>query len=392
MTLGYTPTVAVFIPVWGLASEVWMRRQMETFTRVKPTVFCWEREPEAPEPEGYEVESLGIPWMGGERKSLGHRLSVKAGLPHTAGPLPVEEEAIKRVLYDRGFSAVLCHFAWSAARVEPIARTLKLGTLWHVHGDDVSKTLLEKAYRRHIENLLPDAHVAAVGSHQLERLHQMGLKKQNALLAPCGAPIEDFSKSPVPERHLKPIRFITVARLSPEKGVTESIRAFEIAQQTLHNAEFFVIGDGPQRREIEKLAKQVGGVTLLGKQAPSRIAEELAHAHVFLQHSIAHEGKEEGFGVTIVEAAASGVPTIASRIGGIPDQIMHQRNGLLFEPGDVQQQADMMRELARDEERRLRMGREARELAPRFEVSAQTRKIEDKLLQLAGVSALGVIR
>jgi glycosyltransferase involved in cell wall biosynthesis len=79
----------------------------------------------------------------------------------------------------------------------------------------------------------------------------------------------------------------------------------------------------------------------------------------------------EGFPVTIIEAAATGVPAIGSRIYGITDAIVEGETGLLFEAGDVQQLAQCMRTLAGDASLRRRMGQKARERALRDFAQAQ---------------------
>ena len=79
----------------------------------------------------------------------------------------------------------------------------------------------------------------------------------------------------------------------------------------------------------------------------------------------------EGFPVTIIEAAATGLPAIGSRIYGITDAIVEGETGLLFEAGDVQQLALGMRTLASDASLRRRMGQRARERALRDFPQAQ---------------------
>jgi glycosyltransferase involved in cell wall biosynthesis len=87
-----------------------------------------------------------------------------------------------------------------------------------------------------------------------------------------------------------------------------------------------------------------------------RPQEYFAAADVFCLPSY-----REGFGTTIIEAGAAGVPAIGSRIYGITDAVVEGETGLLFEAGDVQQLALSMRTLAGDASLRRRMGEKARE-------------------------------
>ncbi|MFN3592710.1 MAG: glycosyltransferase, partial [Thermaurantiacus sp.] len=83
---------------------------------------------------------------------------------------------------------------------------------------------------------------------------------------------------------------------------------------------------------------------------------------------------------TLTEAGAAGLALVASNIGGIPDQLAHERNGLLFPEGDVAAQAEAMLRLARDEPLRARMGAEAREVARGFDAARMSARLEGVLM------------
>ena len=108
----------------------------------------------------------------------------------------------------------------------------------------------------------------------------------------------------------------------------------------------------------------------------------LARAHLFLQHSRPAHGGVEGFGVSLTEAGAAGLPLVASNLGGIPDQVEHGVNGFLHEPDDVATQAEYMIRLARDEDLRRKMGTAAREVAQRFDSTLMARKLEGEILEV----------
>jgi glycosyltransferase involved in cell wall biosynthesis len=88
-------------------------------------------------------------------------------------------------------------------------------------------------------------------------------------------------------------------------------------------------------------------------------------------------GREEGLGMVLLEAAATGVPIIGSRVGGIPECILDDRTGFLVPERDEHALAQRMTELLDDPARRRRMGNEGRALVERqFDIHRQTEALE----------------
>jgi glycosyltransferase involved in cell wall biosynthesis len=101
-----------------------------------------------------------------------------------------------------------------------------------------------------------------------------------------------------------------------------------------------------------------------------------------LQHSlVGQDGSIEGFGVSVAEAAASGIPVVATRCGGILDQVVHGETGLLVEPRDIEGMSLAMLRLAVDRELRARLGLAARQRAVAlYDTATQVAKLEQVLL------------
>ena len=127
-----------------------------------------------------------------------------------------------------------------------------------------------------------------------------------------------------------------VGRLAEVKGVTYLIEAMKQVDAML-----VIVGDGPLREQLEEQAKLLGDkVQFLGAKTHDQLAEIYASADVFAAPSVrAKDGGVEGFGLVFLEAMASGLPIVASRSGGIPDLIHNGENGLLVEPGNVEELA-----------------------------------------------------
>ena len=171
------------------------------------------------------------------------------------------------------------------------------------------------------------------------------------------------------------VRFLAVSRLMPQKGLLASLQAFERVRRELPGCRFDIVGDGPQRALLARAVVERGlsaCVTLHGRVPPEEHLRLLRSADVFVQHSLRLQGWLEGFGVSITEASACGVPVVSTRSGGIGDQITDGENGLLVEPGDVDGMARAMLRLARDPELRRRFGAAGRERAAKcFDAHSQ---------------------
>lgn len=387
--------VAVITSEIGIRSEVWILRQLQAFTRLEPVLFGWSRASDGLKlPDGLEIRQFDL----GDTRTphLQARISRRLGLAGGYLPDSATRRSIRRTLEAANVDVVLCHFAWNAI---PVAAAIGDGLplVVHVHGRDVSKLLEQPAYRAALKPALARAdHLIAVGSFQLENLKRLGLRDEHSLI-PCGAPTELFGAAPAPVREEgQPIRFVSVGRISHEKGVLQTLRAFELLHRSYPQSELVFVGAGPADAELDAAiaaSPAAGAVRRTGYLTPEELARLLATCHAQLQHSREVDGWVEGFGVTLTEGGASGLPLIASRSGGIPDQLQDGVNGLLFAVDDVEAQARAMLELAGDEPLRQRMGLAAREIAIGFDAGRMATKVEDLLIeQIARSRAAGVGR
>ena len=121
-----------------------------------------------------------------------------------------------------------------------------------------------------------------------------------------------------------------LSNFRPVKRVTDVIGIFALVAREIP-AQLVLVGDGPDRSAAERLAHDLGihaRVHFLGKQ--ERVSELLALADLLLMPS-----EMESFGLAALEAMACKVPSIATRVGGVPELIDDGVTGLLFSAGDV---------------------------------------------------------
>jgi glycosyltransferase involved in cell wall biosynthesis len=134
----------------------------------------------------------------------------------------------------------------------------------------------------------------------------------------------------------------TIANLYPAKDIASFVKA---ATQVNGNVRFIVIGDGPQRAEIQKLILNhglAGRFFLLGRITDA--AKYLQAIDVFVLPSA-----KEGFPWALLEAMAAKVPVISTRVGAVPEMIEDSSSGIIVEPGQPEQLATGINELLADE-------------------------------------------
>lgn len=379
-----TPALWVVARRFGVVSEVWMRRQINGMSAFAPRVVCWERTGGESEPVGCPVSVL--PGDGRERTGPGRWVDRLAGARtrNFCGPSASEREALSALARETRPAAMLAHFGHIALRVLPVAESLNVPLIAHFHGLDLSQSLRNRWY---LWSLWPNLHrldaAVCVGSHQRRLLIEHGMPEDRVHLIPCGVPTEEFSPAESPSRD-GPVRFITVGRLVEWKGPHRSLEAFALTVRRGIDATLDIVGDGPMLAAIESLARARGvsdRVALHRDQPPRSVREMLRRSDVFLAHSLNAQGASEGFGVSLAEASATGLPVVATRCGGIPDQVVHGETGLLVEQNDTSAMADAMTALARDPDLRRRLGAAGRlRVVEHFATESQVRKLERVLL------------
>lgn len=219
------------------------------------------------------------------------------------------------------------------------------------HGKDMSAYLRKRpnAYRslfRRGDLFLP------ISETWREKLLAMGAPAERTFVHRMGVDTTRFRETPRVLADGEPVRFISVGRMVEKKGFDDALAAFAAmrARPDAPQATLTLIGDGELRPSLEAQSKRLGlgdAVRLTGILPHARVAEELAHAHIFvLPSKTAASGDMEGIPVALMEAMAQGMPVIATRHSGTPELVEHGASGLLCAEGDRQGLADHMVRLA----------------------------------------------
>jgi L-malate glycosyltransferase len=141
------------------------------------------------------------------------------------------------------------------------------------------------------------------------------------------------------------------------------IRGFALAYREDRSLRLVLKGEGPEEQQIRNLVTELGldgQITFRKKTGYADVPRDYRNADIFLTTSVS-----DGTPVSILEAMASGLPCIATAVGGIPEWIENQVTGLLIRPGASEQVAEAILTLARDPALRKRLGTVARDVIVR---------------------------
>lgn len=165
-----------------------------------------------------------------------------------------------------------------------------------------------------------------------------------------------------------------VGRLAEKKGVTYLIEAMKKV-----DAKLVIVGKGPLEQELMKQAEGLEDkVTFLGAKTHEELKFIYASADLFVAPSVtSKDGDQEGFGLVIIEAMASGLPVCASRSGGIVDIVKQGHNGLLSEERDVEQLADNINNILLNKDLYCKMREKAIMTAKQFDYTVIAAKYKD---------------
>ncbi|MEV2266213.1 glycosyltransferase family 4 protein [Nonomuraea africana] len=211
--------------------------------------------------------------------------------------------------------------------------------------------------------------VTYLGSYTHARLAALIPPGKLVRLAP-GVDTDVFSPS-VDAAHLRhalglgdrPV-VVCVSRLVPRKGQDRLIRAWPLVLRAVPSAVLLVVGGGPYRRRLERMAAGLGdAVRFTGVVPASSLPSYYAVGDVFAMPCRTRMGgmDVEGLGIVFLEASSTGLPVVAGASGGAPDAVRHGETGLVVDGRSVPEVAGALIELLVDTDWARKMGERGRE-------------------------------
>lgn len=202
-------------------------------------------------------------------------------------------------------------------------------------------------------------------------LRAMGVPPQRLRVVPNGTDPDRFH--PQPEASVRARLgledcsvLLTVGRLVPRKGVDTVLRALPRVAENVPNVTYLVVGTGPDRERLERLARRLqiqDRVQFLGEVPHDELPDFYSAADLFVMPAREAPPDVEGFGLVFLEANACGTPVVGARTGGIPDAIAEGETGLLVPAGAPTPLAETLTQLLTDPARLAALGERGRRRA-----------------------------
>lgn len=261
---------------------------------------------------------------------------------------------------------------WGGCVASRIARNRGIPYVLTEHSSGFRRGLYKGWYMQPIRKAFSDAGAVISVSTRLRSLISPYRPQSDILVIPNFIDTDLFSPPSSPVSPV-PFRFICIAHLQPNKAVPLLVDAFGQTFAADEPVALDIIGDGPDRPKIEAMIIRhgcSGRVTLHGTLGRLEVRDRLRQSHCCVSSS-----HVETFGVTLIEALATGIPLIATRSGG-PEDIVTDANGHLVPVGDAAALAEAMRAVYRDRHAwRGEAGALRRDAVVRFGAKAATERI-----------------
>ncbi len=175
-----------------------------------------------------------------------------------------------------------------------------------------------------------------------------------------------------------PLKVVTVGRLVSWKQVDQILEAIS----RVHSAGLVIIGDGPERTNLEEQGKALGiadRIYFAGARSREETLSMMAGCDVFVLNST-----YEGFPHVVLEAMGMGLPVIAKVSGGTPEIVIDGRNGRLLESSDARALSEVLSGLLSVPDQRRQIAEAARRTAAQYQVDKMVQETEETLQVVVG--------
>lgn len=274
------------------------------------------------------------------------------------------------------------YFGHVAPQFIPLMKTWPHPVVVSFHGADAGIEVEKPRHAARMREVLRLASLILCRSESLAAdVIRLGCPAEKVAVQRTGIPLDDWPFSPRPRPADGGWNLVQSCRFIGKKGLDLTVAAFAGVLRRHPNATLTLIGDGPQKEELQRQIASLGiggRVMFTGFIYEDAVKRELASAHLFVHPSrTTGEGDREGVPNAMLEAMATGLPVVATRHGGIPEAVTDGESGLLVPENDSGALEAAILRLLDDDALRQRLGAGARrDVESKFDRAAQISRLE----------------
>jgi glycosyltransferase involved in cell wall biosynthesis len=239
-------------------------------------------------------------------------------------------------LQEAGISHVHAHFAGMAARTAFwIAKFFPITFSLTAHANDI---FAPRKFEIGLDKLVEAARVVVTETDYAEKFLRERFPERADRIHRIynGLTLAEFGRATFSS---DPALIVAIGRLIAKKGFANLIHASALLVDRERSFRCEIFGDGPLENQLRAQIEELGlqeRVQLLGAKPQPEIKERLANASVFVMPSMPEaDGGMDNLPTVIMEAMATGLPVVSTRIGGIPEMVIDNQTGFLVQPEDA---------------------------------------------------------
>lgn len=256
-------------------------------------------------------------------------------------------------------------YANTAVLLRPYFKANSIPFVCHVHGHDITVSANDPAYLEELRGVFMDCSAMICASNHMRRLLiLLGCDERKIHVIRIGVDVQNIVPLSWAERIKSPPSFIYLGRLTPKKHPIALLHAFHLVKQEIENAELTIIGEGPEREGLEQRVSDLNlseSVKMMGKLSREEAFEHLNGHWIYVQHSVtAPNGDQEGYALSIAEAAAHELPVVTTLHNGITEHVVEGETGYMVQEFDFESMAKRLIMLARNPQLCEQLGKQGR--------------------------------
>ena len=280
-------------------------------------------------------------------------------------------------LQEGGISHVHAHFAGMAARTAFwIAKFFPITFSFTAHANDI---FAPRKFEIGLDKLVEAARVVVTETDYAEKFLRERFPERADRIHRIynGLTLAEFGRATFSS---DPALIVAIGRLIAKKGFANLIHASALLVDRERSFRCEIFGDGPLENQLRAQIEELGlqeRVQLLGAKPQPEIKERLANASVFVMPSMPEaDGGMDNLPTVIMEAMATGLPVVSTRIGGIPEMVIDNQTGFLVQPEDAVALAGAIERVTNDRSLGQRLGQAGYERSQKlFSIEKNVREL-----------------